>query len=335
MDLRTRDNITVWNSDLQGGHVESYFLKLNDPAQHKAFWIKFTIYSPKGHPEKAVGEVWGIVFDAASAAVPVAFKETFPIGECKLAASRFELQFGACTLQDGKTSGRLSGPQGQLSWDLSFTPGEAALSHFPMAWMYKAKIPKSKIKTPYPASRFSGSVTLNNAVIQVRDVPGMQGHNWGSEHSHLYAWSHCSAFEGHGDDTFFEGFSSRIKIGPWVSPFLSMAVLSLRGRRYMWNDWKALRSPNVLVENNRWKFEIRGAEHSLVGTIQAPTNRFIALNYYNPSGALSYCLNSKIAGGDIELRDARGNTIETLRAKETFALEVLVKNKNHGVAPGV
>ena len=335
MDPRTRDNLTVWTPSLQTGHVESYFLKLNDTAQHKALWLKFTIYSPKSHPEKAVGEVWGIVFDAASPAVPVAFKQTYAIGECTLARSSFELKFGDCSLQEGKTSGRLAGPAGELTWDLTFTPGEKALAHFPFDWMYKAKLPKSKIKTPHPASRFTGGFSLNQVATQVRDVPGMQGHNWGSEHSHLYAWSHCSAFEGHGDDTFFEGFSSRIKVGPWVSPFLSMAVLSLRGRRMVWNNWKALRSPKVTVENNRWKFEIEGNEHTLVGSIQAPNHKFIALNYYNPTGALSYCLNSKISEGTLELRDARGKTLEVLKAQETFALEVLVKDKNHGVAPGV
>ncbi|MBA3755357.1 MAG: hypothetical protein H0X02_03640 [Nitrosomonas sp.] len=151
----------------------------------------------------------------------------------------------------------------------------------------------------------------------------------------MYAWSHCSAFEGYGDDTFFEGFSSRIKIGPWVAPFLSMAVLSLRGRRIVWNNWKALRSPDVSVENNRWRFKIEGSEYNLVGNIAAPTNKFIALNYYDPTAALSYCLNSKIAGGTLELQDPRGRTVEVLKSAETFALEVLVKDRNHGVAPGV
>ncbi|MBA3755358.1 MAG: hypothetical protein H0X02_03645 [Nitrosomonas sp.] len=142
---------------LQTGHVESYFLKLNDTAQHKALWLKFTIYSPKGHPEKAVGEVWGIVFAANSPGVPMAFKQTFPIGDCKLATSDFSLRIGDCSLETGKTSGRLAGPAGELLWNLTFTPGEKELAHFPFGWMYKTKLPKSKIKTPSPSSRFTGA----------------------------------------------------------------------------------------------------------------------------------------------------------------------------------
>jgi hypothetical protein len=320
---------------MHGGHVESYFLKLNDPAQNKALWIKFTLLCPKDKPAQTVGEVWAIAFDAASPEKTVAFKETYPVGECRLARERLDLKFGESCYREGITQGRLKGAAGDLSWDLTMTAGEAPLIPFPMSWKYAAKIPKSKTKTPYPASRFSGTFTVNGETITVNNVPGMQGHNWGSEHSHLYAWSHCSAFDGHGDDTWFEGFSSRVKIGPLVTPYLSMAFLSVRGRRYLFNDLKALRSKDIQVEDNAWRFTIEGGEFSLRGRISAPKEKFIALKYYNPNGALSYCLNSKIAGGELELLGSGGQVIERLTASQTIALEVLVKHAHHGVKIGV
>lgn len=330
---RVRDNLTLWKPG-GGGHVESYFLKLNDPAQRVAVWLKFTIYAPKDARKETVGEVWGIVFDAADPARSAAWKQTYPIQTCRLARTDFELEFGPSWLRAGATEGQLTGPSGLMSWKLRFTPGEAPVAHFPLAWMYTAEIPKSKIKTPYPSSRFSGSVVMNGRTYTFEAVPGMQGHNWGSEHSYHYAWSHCSAFEGEGDDTFFEGFSSRVKIGPWVTPFLSMAVLSWRGHRWIWNGWKALRSPNIRVENNRWHFEIRGGTHVLRGEVAALTERFMGLHYYNPDGQVLYCLNSKIADAKIQLIEG-DSVLAELRSSGTTALEVLVRDPNHGVRMGV
>ena len=335
MDLRTSINQTVWQPDFKGGHVESYFLKLNDPGQSKALWLKFTLYCPKGKPAATVAEVWGIAFDAAHPEQTTAFKETYPVSQVTLARGDFTLRFGASSLEAGRTQGRLKGAGGELAWNLTFTDGEEPVVPFPLDWMYTRKVPKSKTKTPYPASRFSGTYTLNGETITVNAVPGMQGHNWGSEHSHLYAWSHCSAFDAHGDDTFFEGFSSRVKIGPVVTPHLSMAVLQLRGKRYVFNDWKAIRSPDIRVQDNQWDFHLLGAQHSLRGSISAPKNQFIALKYYNPDGKLSYCLNSKVAGGFVELLDSRGVIVERLTSRQTIALEVLVKHEKHGVRIGV
>lgn len=333
--LRTSTNLTIWTPEHRGGHVESYFLKLNDPTQNRAFWIKFTLLEPKDKPADTVAEVWGIAFDNASPDKIAAFKETYPVGSVTLARQKLDLQFGESSYQEGATRGKLRGPTGELAWDLQMTSGEPPLIPFPMDWMYTAKIPKSKTKTPYPASRFSGWFSVNGERVEVKNVPGMQGHNWGAEHSHLYAWSHCSAFDGHGDDTFFEGFSSRVKIGPVVTPYLSMGFLSVRGKRYIFNDWTALRSPHITVEDNKWAFTIRGKEYSLRGSIEAPKNKFIALKYYNPNGSLSYCLNSKIAGGVVELLDASGKTLERLTSSQTIALEVLVKHDKHGVRIGV
>ena len=334
MDTRTLDNLTIWQPDNQRGHVESYFLKLNDPAQNRALWLKFTLYCPKGKPAETVGECWGIAFDSADGSKTAAFKETYPVAGCKLARTAFDLDFNGNILQEGVTKGKLKGPAGDLSWDLTFTPGAESFSLFPLPWMYTAKLPKSKIKTPHPSSLFSGSYTLNGVTVKVNGVRGMQGHNWGSEHSHLYAWAHCSDFEGYGDDTYFEGFSGKIKVGPWVSPFMNMAVLQLRGKRYVWNGLKAIRSEKIRVETNRWQFEIEGKENRLVGSILAPKDHFIGLHYYNPKGEVSYCLNSKVSAGEIQLLTPDGKVIESLRTKQSFALEVLVKDPSHGIRMG-
>ena len=39
------------------GHYESYFIRANHPTAAKAFWIRYTIFSPKNRPEAAIGEL--------------------------------------------------------------------------------------------------------------------------------------------------------------------------------------------------------------------------------------------------------------------------------------
>ena len=56
-------NFTRYQPCQQKGHYESFFQRANHPSEPKAFWIRYTIFSPDKHPEKAIGELWAIFFD--------------------------------------------------------------------------------------------------------------------------------------------------------------------------------------------------------------------------------------------------------------------------------
>lgn len=45
------------------GHYESYFQRANHPSEPRAFWIRYTVFSPKGRPSDALGQLWAIYFD--------------------------------------------------------------------------------------------------------------------------------------------------------------------------------------------------------------------------------------------------------------------------------
>ena len=44
------------------GHYESYFQRANHPSEPRAFWIRYSIFSPKGRPRDAFGERLAIYF---------------------------------------------------------------------------------------------------------------------------------------------------------------------------------------------------------------------------------------------------------------------------------
>ncbi|MGH7329966.1 MAG: hypothetical protein ACREJX_16595, partial [Polyangiaceae bacterium] len=52
-------------------HVESYFIKANDPHRRRALWIRATIFASARDPSAAIAEAWSIAFreDGTSVAV--------------------------------------------------------------------------------------------------------------------------------------------------------------------------------------------------------------------------------------------------------------------------
>ena len=49
------------------------------------------------------------------------------------------------------------------------------------------------------------------------DFHGMNGHNWGSSHSHTYAYANCAQFQGQAQ-AYFDGFSARVGLLPGNLP---------------------------------------------------------------------------------------------------------------------
>ncbi|WP_374591225.1 hypothetical protein [Aquabacterium sp.] len=322
----------------QRGHVESYFLKLNSPAQRFAAWFKFTFLAPlHGEP---LAEVWAVWFDMDDPSRTRAWKASVPLTGGVIVNDDIHLRIAGCELTPDGTRGSLSVQRDgaahtdHIDWDLRFTPGAAPLVHLPWAWMYERKLPKSKILAPHPASRFDGSIHLNGERFTVHDAPGTLGHNWGAEHAWSYAWAHCSAFDGFGEDTFFEGFSTRIKLGCWVTPVLSVAHLSLDGHRHAFNRRRSMVSRPVSIGLQRWQFRLDGDDHALVGEFDAPRDDFICLHYGNPDGSTAYCLNSKLASGELRLLDHRDRVVARLTTARQAALEVLTRSADHGVRFG-
>ena len=77
--------------------------------------------------------------------------------------------------------------------------------------------------------------------------------------------------------------------------------------------------------------EIRASNGTarIEGTFSANTDDFVGLHYENPDGAMTYCLNSKIARGDVRLEVAGRPPIEA--HTQAAALEIGTRDPDHGV----
>src|SRR4051812_11039993 len=99
-----------YNPGAPGGHVESYFLKANDPHTRRAIWIKTTIYATgkptkDGEPSSTVAEAWAICFDATRG--HVATKTVIPFGKAHFAHDRIDAEVDDCSLDSAGSRGAI------------------------------------------------------------------------------------------------------------------------------------------------------------------------------------------------------------------------------------
>lgn len=327
MTPQERENLCRYRADGRG-HVESYFLKANAPDRDLAVWVKLTILEPKGRPGAAVAETWAIVFDGPGR--HVAAKDTAPLAEASFGRDRFEVRTPSASLEAGRTTGAVGG--GRVRWDLRFTGWAPPVRHLPWDWMYSAPFPRSKLCAPWPDARFEGTIEVEGRTIEVRGWPGTEGHNWGRGHAWRYAWAHCDAFEG-APDTFVDGASASIKLGPLVTPLSTVMGARWRGRDLAFGDLRTLRAP-ASIEYFRWRFRAENADVRLDGEVDADRADVVALRYVNPSGPDTTCLNSKLATMRVTIstRGPSGWEVqERLESRRRAALEIGTTATDHGV----
>jgi hypothetical protein len=316
------------------GHVESWFLKANDPHGRRAVWLKWTIWSGAGGRDHAVAEAWAIAFGGADG--HVATKTTVPFERARFATSAIGASVDGCTLSADAARGRVETAGRAIEYELAITSLEAPLVHFPRSWMYERGFPKQKIVSPIPNARISGRVVvgrvspsgLEGETWTLDAWPGMVGHNWGAGNSESYAWGHCNAWDGE-DDVVFEGFSARVRAGGVLLPTTTALCLRHHGTSYMLSGFAALAKNQGSIPPRRWRFRGQGPRVAIEGEMWADTDDFVGLFYPNPDGTVCYCLNSKLARAEIAVR-IEGRAPRTLRS-ERAALELATRDPHHGV----
>ncbi len=327
----------------RGGHVESYFLKANDPHARRALWLKTTIYVSARDPagtRRAIAEAWAVAFDAARGHVAV--KTSVPFETARFDQDALDVRVGDVVLRPEATRGAVESGGRRIEWDLSLVSDGVPLVHFPHAWMYEARLPSTKIVSPFPDLRATGSVLVNGERWELDRWPGLLGHNWGPRHTPLYAWGHCNLWdlETSGEtgvssaplpasDLVFEGTSARVSVGPVLSPLATRVCLRWRGVRYDLNGALDLTRNRGEISPRRWKFEGENRYISLRGEMWAESDDFVGLFYENPDGPPTHCLNSKLAQARLEI-GIRGRAPFVVRSRAA-ALEIGTLDPTHGV----
>jgi hypothetical protein len=299
---------------------ESWYLKASHPTEPLGVWIRYTTHQKPGGPER--GSLWFTLFGAGA---PQAAKVT-PGPEALSRGGGAFIRIGDSEFADG----RVRGSGLDASWDLTFEHAEPELRHLPRAWMYKGPIPKTKLTSPFPAARFSGTARFGETTVQLDDWQGMVGHNWGSEHAERWIWLHGSSFEGESADTWLDAAIGRIKIGPWTTPWIGNGVLSLAGERHAIGGIEKARATKIDEHPDHCTFTLPGAGGlTITGTVRAPRERFVGWVYADPDGSEHNTVNCSIA--ELALDVAGTSAPVRLTTAHGAAYELGMREKDHGM----
>lgn len=320
-------NFTRYRPEQRAGHYESFFVRANHPSRPLAFWIRYTLFSPRHHPEAAIGELWAVYFDGESGQ-HVAVKQEIPFAHCTFSPSELLAEIGDAFLRPGRLQGSAASGGHAITWKLWFSGSAAPLLLLPPA-LYRTRLPKAKSLVSLPFAHFSGSLAVDRTVVDVTEWVGSQNHNWGSKHTDHYAWGQVAGFDAH-PDSFLEVGTARLKIGPLWTPFMTLLVLRHRGEEIALNSLRQSLRARASFTYFDWHFRTENNRHRIAGRITAPREAFVGLRYFNPPGGIKHCLNSKLAACELTFT-TRGASSEVLSTRHRAAFEILTDDQAHGI----
>ena len=294
------------------GHYESYYLRASAPDRPAAVWVRYTVHKNPG--EAAVGSLWCTLFDAAHGP-PRAVKQTFPHPE-----GGDWITVGGHTFGPGRAAGSAEALGHRGSWDLRLDTGSGALEHLPAAWMYTARLPRTKTLSPVCDARLDGHVEVDGHRVEVTGWRGMAGHNWGAEHAERWIWLHGVDFEG-APDAWIDVALGRIRVGPFTTPWIANGALHVDGRRRTLGGIGAIRSTRVEEEPTRARIRIGDVGIDLTN----PDGQTVAYVYADPPGGDHHSLHCSVAAVDVTVGGHR------LRSAHGGCYELGVREHDHGV----
>jgi hypothetical protein len=309
--------------DGRSGHYESWFQRANHPTRPIAFWIRHTIFCPKGKPEAAEGEIWSVWFDAEKGK-PIAAKTEIPRRDCSFDLKGLDVKMPGAQLKPGA----LAGGTGKLKWNLTWANGGPTSLLLPES-LYAGGFPKAKALCSAPNARFSGTYEVDGESHVIDAWPGSHNHNWGSQHTDRYAWAQVCGFDD-APDVFLECGTAQVKVGPIMTPKVTVAVLNLEGRRLELNGLARGAMARAAVDGFGWTFSTSADGVELDVALDAPPERFVALRYRNPPAGAKACLNSKIARCTLTVRE-EGHS-RTFTSANRAAFEILCEEADPRVA---
>jgi hypothetical protein len=297
------------------GHYESFYLKACDPDRPLGVWIRYTVHKRPG--AEATGSLWFTLFDGAADA-PRAQKVTLPAPR---AGGGDWIRVGEAAMREGLAAGALDG----VEWELRIESGEEPLFHLPRDWMYRARLPRTKLLSPVPAARFDGSLAVDGRTVPVEGWRGMVGHNWGAQHAERWIWLHGLSESG----DWLDAAIGKVRLGPVTTPWIANGALSLGGRRHPLGG--PGRRVTVSETPERCEFVLPGAGGRVRGTVTAARKDVVGWVYADPDGSEHHTTNCSISDMRVTVERDGAAPAEVV-VEGGAAYELGMRERDHGIA---
>ena len=295
-------------------HYESFYLKATRPTGGLGIWIRHTV--EKRPNENATAAIWLTVFDA-DAPAPTAARQAFGPEDVSAPDDAF-IRVGDSVLEPDRATGVISAGGVPSSWDIAFDAAGEPFHHLPYERLYRARLPRTKLLSPYPSARFDGSLRVGGKEIAIDAWPGMVGHNWGTEHAERWVWIQGPTLDGR-DESCFDFAAGQIRIGPLTSPWLGNGVLRIGGEEHRLGGLGFF-TTKVVETPTRCEFRVSGDGVRVGGRVSAEPKDVVRWIYEDPKGPEHNVLNCSIA--DLELEVERDGRTERFEARGTAAYEL-------------
>ncbi len=277
---------------------EAFFFLLNDPQQAFALWLRWLVVAPRDGRGAPQVSLWGM---ASHHDRPIAVERvTFPIAEWQPGTHEIRIADHALSLHG--SVGMLPNLRWQLTWPDAGQPDLL----YPSSWMYRAPWPKTKYTAPMPSLNVSGEVTIGDHRFLLREAPGFVGHLWGREMAERWAWVQCGTFADY-PTARLEALSAQIKIGPLMSPPLSLVTLTIDDHTYAFHRLPQWRAATEWTTAG-WRLETSDGRYRLHLECDAPRKSLIGVTYTAPDASRRYCYHSDLAHLMVELAERHGRT---------------------------
>jgi hypothetical protein len=311
---------------LERGHYESFFAKASHPARPLGLWIRYTVHKRPGQPPR--GSLWLTLFDG-EAGGPTACKATLPSGEVESGGGDY-IRMGESRFAPDGLVGSMRTDRCGAAWELRLDTTEPPFRHLPRDWMYRAAIPRTKLLSPHPAAVYTGYLEVDGRRIELDGWPGTVGHNWGAQHAERWIWMHGASFEGRSRDTWFDAALGRIKVGPFTTPWIGNARVTIDGIGHRLGGPERLRSTKVGEAPTRCEFILPGREITLAGVVEGDRKDFVGWVYADPDGSEHHTVNCSIARMTLQVSRPGHRHVELTTASGA-AYELGMRERDHGI----
>ncbi len=274
------------------GMYESFYLRATAPREPVGVWLRYTVHKrPESEPR---GSLWCTVFDARGGR-PWMGKLT---SQALSAPAGGWIAVGESTFGPDGAQGECAGAR----WSLRIESQEPELRHLPRAWMYRARLPRTKLTSPAPSARVEGEIELpDGRTLRLDGWRGMVGHNWGAEHAERWIWLHGVGFE-QAPEAWLDVALGRIGVAGRMTPWVANGALSIEGRRLRVGG-VGRRGLRVSEGAERCELRLPGAHGLRIDAhVSAPSEGCAGWRYADPDGGEHEVSNCSIAALELDVR---------------------------------
>jgi hypothetical protein len=308
----------------KAGMYESFYLRAVAADEPVGVWVRYTVHKRPG--ERARGSVWCTVFDARRGR-PWMHKLT---SEDLSAPGDAWIAVDSSRLGDGYAEGECGGAE----WSLRMQADEPELRHLPSGWMYGTPLPRTKLTSPSPSARFSGTFALpDGRRLELDGWRGMVGHNWGAEHAERWIWLHGVGFA-EDESAWLDVALGRIKVAGRLTPWVANGAVGIAGERHRIGGLGA-RGLRVQENTEGCTLKMPGPKGlRIAARVEVPSASSAGWRYADPDGGEHEVANCSVARVELDvalsgasgarrLTSAHGGAYELgMRAGEAHGVEI-------------